>query len=106
MSKKQYSTRLPQDRAEELDQHCEDTGLSKSEVLRRSIEQHLDDDQDGANDQDGDRDETRLAWWTVTGVGISAILVSQISLFETRPFVATLISVSIYVTLLVHSYRN
>jgi hypothetical protein len=106
MSKKQYSTRLPRDRAKELDQHCEETGLSKSEVLRRSIEQHLDDNQDGAGDQDGERDQTRLAWWMVNGVGMSAILVSQISLFETQPVVATLISVSIYVTLLVHSYRN
>jgi hypothetical protein len=98
MSKKQYSTRLPPDKAEELEQYCDETGVSKSEVLRRSIETHL--------EADNTETANRRAWYLVNGVGISAILVSQISLFQSQPIASTLISASIYVSLLVYSYLN
>jgi metal-responsive CopG/Arc/MetJ family transcriptional regulator len=100
MSKKQYSTRLPQDRAEELDQYCDETGVSKSEVLRRSIEQHLDED------DDGDRDDTRLAWYLLHVVGVSVILVNHLSLFETFPILSAVISAGIYVTLVLVTWTT
>ncbi len=71
MSKKQYSTRLSPDRAEELERYCEKTGVAKSEVIRRSVEDHLDDE---------DRDGTEPIWYWVMAIGIALVLVNQITI--------------------------
>lgn len=42
MSQKQYSTRLPEDYAEELEQYCEERNISKAEALRRSVQEMTD----------------------------------------------------------------
>lgn len=54
MSRKQYSTRLPEDQAEDLEQYCEKRGVSKSEALRRSVEQ--------LTEQNGSSDQSVLYW--------------------------------------------
>lgn len=42
MAQRQYSTRLPEDKAEQLEQVCEERDISKAEALRRSVEEYTD----------------------------------------------------------------
>jgi Flp pilus assembly protein TadB len=84
MSRQQYSTRLPEDQAKDLERYCDERNVSKSEALRRSVEQ--------LTEQDGSETDTEPYWrlamvsgivllyLTETGIlaGVSAVLASLI----------------------------
>jgi hypothetical protein len=73
MSQEQYSTRLPSDDAEKLEQYCEERDISKAEALRRSVRQLT--DKDGA---------TQSKYWRSSVVaGILFVLVSEINILPT-----------------------
>jgi hypothetical protein len=96
MSKKQYSTRLPPDKAEELERHCDQTGVSKSEVLRRSIENHLEEEPPERSTG------IKPIWFIVNGLGIAIILFNQLAV----PFIATVGSVLFYLGLMAYAFSR
>ncbi len=96
MSKKQYSTRLPPDKAEELERYCDQTGVSKSEVLRRSIEDHL--EEESPDESTG----VKPIWFIVNGLGIAIILFNQLAV----PLIATAGSVLLYLCLMVYAFSR
>jgi hypothetical protein len=90
MSQKQYSTRLPEDDAERLEEYCDETNISKSEALRRSVREYV--SENGSN-------ETRPVWFYVIGTGIAALLVNQFAV----PVIVTGLSVLAYLSVLVYA---
>ena len=62
MSQKQYSTRLPEDKADELERYCEERDISKSEALRRSVQ--------NLTEPDTDLSRSEQYWKAGMGAGI------------------------------------
>ena len=67
MSQKQYSTRLPEDRAEELERYCEERNISKAEALRRSVEELYTEPES----------DPELYWKIAMGTGILYLMLVQ-----------------------------
>ncbi len=91
MSQEQYSTRLPADDAEKLEEHCKEANISKAEALRRSVREYI--------EESGESEENRPIWFIVIAVGIVALLVNQFSV----PLLVTGASVSVYFALLLYA---
>lgn len=73
MSQEQYSTRLPSDDAEKLEQYCKEKDISKAEALRRSVRE--------LTDEDG---PIRNKYWRASVVtGILFVLISEINILPT-----------------------
>jgi len=69
MSQKQYSTRLPEDKADELERYCEERNISKAEALRRSVQE--------LTEQETDSSRSERYWRLAMGAGILFIVLAQ-----------------------------
>lgn len=71
MSQRQYSTRLPEDKANELERYCEERNISKAEALRRSVQE--------LTEPDTSLNRSERYWKGAMGAGILFLILVQSS---------------------------